>query len=179
MDKETELLLKAGFYRSYVLHIAILIESLIDACVLEYFIAEEKKRDLFHVGFFSTEFMTFEKKRYLLGLIINNSYTEYSKDNSDILKFLVDIRDLRNIVAHRRLIETKEHVENFDGDAVFLHFTTTNSFIPDDTKPHLINGVKMDEFEVKANFVYGQLKELFVKILKQRYIETKGSEVLP
>lgn len=176
MDKTSELLNKASFYRGYVLYYMIELEQLIDGILLYYFFSEEKQRILILFGLFSKEFMTFEKKTLLLALLIKNAYPEYSKDNSMLLKYIRDIQAIRNLMAHRRFFYSQEHVDNFDGQTVIFDVSETMEHVPKILTQE-VDEAYIDDFETKANLAIKQLTELHSKILKKRSTDTEGPDV--
>jgi hypothetical protein len=170
MDKHIRLLDKAAYYRGYVIHSTLFLEGYLEEILLDYFVPEEKQRILIKFGFFSTEFMSFEKKILLLGMLINN---EYNKNKTHLLAYLRDVRDMRNVMGHKMIAESEKHIEGFDGETVHFIISETKDHVPK-IKIMKFNEDNLEDFAKKVELCGEQLLELRNKINKKRGNQGEG-----
>lgn len=124
---EEKLLLKSAEYRGRILEACTLLEYYIETFLANYFTGYNKRKaDELKASLFSTEMFSFNAKRAVMCYIIKKYLTEknksgvfkkYSKIDNTLQKKIIP---LRNIVAHRKISQTKKDIINFNGENIVL-----------------------------------------------------------
>ena len=90
---------KARYLRGRFLNSVAVIERDISVILTEYFCTEdENKRELFFVKV--AENLPLQKKKEILIEIVKNDYPRYWEENREFIKYLQNIQEVRNILAH-------------------------------------------------------------------------------
>lgn len=120
----------AAEYRGRILNKFADIEFLIEMVISHYFCDNDLKANEIRHSLICTKYLTFDAKSVLIGFIIKHHYKEFGEKFPKLEKSLVEYRDLRNIVAHRKLLNTDEKILAFNGDDIsFENFETKSKEI--------------------------------------------------
>ncbi len=114
-------------YRGMIIHYAVTVETGIEMCISNYFGGVNKSPELLALLGHKSNVVTFSNKQLLLSYIINDRFTEFKKSHPDLLKNIDFIIEKRNILAHRKMILTRNDVQNFDGESVKIQWIKTKN----------------------------------------------------
>ncbi len=126
---------KASDFRGAFIHSVTLLETQIDEILTLYFCPKEPlKREELLYALLSTEKMTLFSKYQLLSFIMHRHYKKYYEKHSpqplkknkneipppSLDTRVLDVIELRNKFAHRKIIKSFGNTINFDGDNIAL-----------------------------------------------------------
>lgn len=141
---------QARYLRGRFLNHVAAIEREIGVILTTYFCtADEAKQELFFEGV--AERLSLQRKKEILIDIVKVDYPRYWDDNKEILNSLEDIQALRNKLAHS--------VVDVSDEALARPIEEGVGFVQwKEGRP--ITDEEFDDYEVKANMVFGALKEI-------------------
>lgn len=133
-------------YRGLIIDESVAIEGLCEVVVSSFFCGSESRKSALMIGvILAHRSFTFDNKKRVVMMIMKNyypkMYEEFGKDMEVNFKYIME---MRNIVAHRKMLATDLIIENFDFDTIRFENFGTN-----DNKPKMliqeINNDLMDD----------------------------------
>ncbi|MCV9387322.1 hypothetical protein [Reichenbachiella ulvae] len=147
-------------YRGIIIHETIFIETGIDLLISGYFTNNDKIRseDLHILIAHKSSGISFSSKFQILSYLLNTHFIDFKKKHPKFLKSLDDLMNIRNKVAHRRML-VPEKIIDFDNDTIHLYWSSTKKgrFV---METEILNSKVISDFIDSKNKIYHQLNEL-------------------
>lgn len=113
------------YYRGVIIHKIIELEWAIEVLITNYYCTDERKAsEMFHSVVARYKLgLSFDSKTAILAYIVHGC-PEFS-NKSGYLKEIGEMQNIRNIVAHRKIVCTDKAIKDFDGDTLYIQWVTT------------------------------------------------------
>ncbi len=155
-------------FRGRIVHRAIDVETAIELFISTFFCHDkQRQRDFWGLIATATDRVSFNSKAGILGFILKQYYPEFLVKYPRYLEALNNLIEIRNIVAHRKLDLSDERIEKYDGNKIYIKWTTTKR------GKARTEFLELDEYKVASTMIDimhlgNQTHELLRDLLNQR-----------